>query len=29
MDDIDVVENDDDYYAILNLPRDVSVESGN
>lgn len=24
MDDLEIVENDDDYYAFLNLPRDVS-----
>lgn len=24
MDDIEIVETDDDYYAYLNLPRDVS-----
>lgn len=26
MDDIEIVETDDDYYAFLNLPRDVSYQ---
>lgn len=27
MDDVELLEVDDDYYAFLNLPRDVSIRS--
>lgn len=27
MDDVELLEVDDDYYAFLNLPRDVSISN--